>query len=172
MGFDDVDFRVSYGSDVLQHEHYTELYRDWVVPVCAPALLPHLPLDPAELFRFPLLHVEWEKHFTPYPSWSEFAAKVGVPFKETLPGLSFTLSSSSIDAAVNKRGIALAQTSMIVDELVAETLVIPVDIRIPLPEYYFLAWDRSALQKPYGREFRNWVVAISRQQAVQSAPQQ
>ncbi|MGO8425871.1 LysR family transcriptional regulator, partial [Rhizobium ruizarguesonis] len=30
IGFDDIDFRVSYGSDVLQHEHYTELFRDWV----------------------------------------------------------------------------------------------------------------------------------------------
>ncbi len=58
---------------------------------------------------------------------------------------------------------------MIADELEAQTLVIPVDIRIPLRESYFLAWDRSALQKPYGAAFRDWVVAISRQQARTSA---
>jgi DNA-binding transcriptional LysR family regulator len=171
MGFDEVDFRVSYGSDVLQHEHYAELFRDWVVPVCSPALLGDSTPSPQGLFGFPLLHVEWERHFTPYPSWAEFAAKVGVQLKETPPGLSFTLSSSAIDAAVNRRGIVLAQVSMIRDELEARTLVIPVDIRISLQESYFLAWDRSALQKPFGREFRDWVIAIARQQAQISAPQ-
>lgn len=170
MGFDEVDFRVSYGSDVLQHDHYAELFRDWVVPACSPALVEGRTLAPATLFQYPLLHVEWERHFTPYPSWAEFAAKVGVQLKEASPGLSFTLSSSAIDAAVNKRGIVLAQMSMIADELEAQTLVIPVDIRIALQESYFLAWDRSALQKPYGREFRDWVIAISRQQAQISAP--
>jgi DNA-binding transcriptional LysR family regulator len=170
MGFDEVDFRVSYGSDVLQHEHYAELFRDWVVPACSPALMEKRKPSASDLLRYPLLHVEWERHFTPYPSWSEFATKVGVQFKETSPGLSFTLSSSAIDAAVNKRGIVLAQMSMIADELEAQTLIIPVDIRIPLRESYFLAWDRSALQKPYGRAFRDWLIAISRQQAQASAP--
>ncbi len=169
MGFDEVDFRISYGSDVLQHDHYTELFRDWVVPACSPALFAGTKPSPADLLRFPLLHVEWERHFTPYPRWSEFAAKVGVSMQEASPGLSFTLSSSAIDAAVNKRGVVLAQMSMIADELEAQTLVIPVDISIPLRESYFLAWDRSALQKAHGPEFRDWVIAISRQQAQVSA---
>ncbi|HEY0122994.1 MAG TPA: LysR substrate-binding domain-containing protein [Rhizobium sp.] len=169
MGYDEIDFRISYGSDVLQHEHYTELFRDWVVPACSPALMQGRTPSVSELLDFPLLHVEWERHFTPYPSWTEFAAKVGESLKEAAPGLSFTLSSSAIDAAINKRGVVLAQMSMIADELEAQTLVIPVDIRIPLRESYFLAWDRSALQKPYGAAFRDWVVAISRQQARTSA---
>lgn len=170
IGFDDVDFRVSYGSDVLQHEHYAELFRDWVVPACSPALMSVGDHQARDLFRLPLLHVEWERHFTPYPSWAEFAAKVGVAFDEASPGLSFTLSSSAIDAAVNKRGIVLAQMSMIADELEAQTLVIPVDVRIPLRESYFLAWDRAALQKPYGQAFREWLIAISRAQSLASAP--
>jgi len=168
MGFDEVDFRVSYGSDVLQHDHYTELFRDWVVPACSPALLKGRSVTAAGLFDYPLLHVEWERHFSPYPSWAEFATMIGTELKGTVPGLSFTLSSSAIDAAVNKRGIVLAQMSMIADELEAQTLVIPVDIRMPLRESYFLAWDRSALQKPYGAEFRDWIIAISRQQASMS----
>ncbi|MDM9624213.1 LysR family transcriptional regulator [Rhizobium sp. S96] len=170
MGFDEVDFRVSYGSDVLQHDHYTELFRDWVVPACSPALIDAKTVPASALLRYPLLHVEWERHFTPYPSWAEFAEKVGVQLKETSTGLSFTLSSSAIDAAVNKRGVVLAQMSMIADELEAQTLVIPLDVRIPLRESYFLAWDRSALQKPFGTEFRDWVIAISRRQATVSAP--
>ena len=170
MGFDDIDFRISYGSDVLQHEHYTELFRDWVVPACSPALIKGKALSAAQLLQYPLLHVEWERHFTPYPSWLEFAAKTGAALEETAAGLSFTLSSSAIDAAVNKRGVVLAQMSMIADELEAQTLIIPLDIRIPLRESYFLAWDRAALEKPHGRQFREWLVAISRQQGLVSAP--
>jgi len=169
MGFDDIDFRISYGSDVLQHEHYSELFRDWVVPACSPALIKGKAPSAAQLLQYPLLHVEWERHFTPYPSWLEFAAKTGAALEETAAGLSFTLSSSAIDAAVNKRGVVLAQMSMIADELEAQTLVIPVDIRIPLRESYFLAWDRAALEKPYGRQFRDWLLTISRQQGLVSA---
>ncbi|MBB3424216.1 DNA-binding transcriptional LysR family regulator [Rhizobium sp. BK312] len=170
MGFDDIDFRISYGSDVLQHEHYTELFRDWVVPACSPALIKGKAPSATQLLQYPLLHVEWERHFTPYPSWLEFAAKTGAALEETAAGLSFTLSSSAIDAAVNKRGVVLAQMSMIADELEAQTLIIPLDIRIPLRESYFLAWDRAALEKPHGRQFREWLVAISRQQGLVSAP--
>ncbi|MDQ0559809.1 DNA-binding transcriptional LysR family regulator [Rhizobium mesoamericanum] len=170
MGFDEVDFRVSYGSDVLQHDHYVELFRDWVVPACSPALIGGAKISAADLLSYPLLHVEWERHFTPYPSWTEFAAKIKSGLKARPSALSFTLSSSAIDAAVNKRGIVLAQMSMIADELEAQTLVIPVDIRMPLRESYFLAWDRSALQKPYGSEFRDWVIATARRQAQLSAP--
>ncbi|MGY5802095.1 LysR family transcriptional regulator [Rhizobium sp. LEGMi12c] len=170
MGFDDIDFRISYGSDVLQHEHYTELFRDWVVPACSPALIKGKAPSAAQLLEYPLLHVEWERHFSPYPSWLEFASKAETPLKETTAGLSFTLSSSAIDAAVNKRGVVLAQMSMIADELEAQTLVIPLDIRIALRESYFLAWDRAALEKPHGRQFRDWLVTISRQQGLMSAP--
>lgn len=170
MGFDDIDFRISYGSDVLQHEHYTVLFRDWVVPACSPALIKGKAPSATQLLQYPLLHVEWERHFTPYPSWLEFAAKTGAALEETAAGLSFTLSSSAIDAAVNKRGVVLAQMSMIADELEAQTLIIPLDIRIPLRESYFLAWDRAALEKPHGRQFREWLVAISRQQGLVSAP--
>ncbi|CCM79190.1 LysR family transcriptional regulator [Rhizobium mesoamericanum] len=170
MGFDEVDFRVSYGSDVLQHDHYVELFRDWVVPACSPVLIDGAKISAADLLSYPLLHVEWERHFTPYPSWAEFAAKINAGLKARTSALSFTLSSSAIDAAVNKRGIVLAQMSMIADELEAQTLIIPVDIRMPLRESYFLAWDRSALQKPYGSEFRDWVIATARRQAQLSAP--
>jgi LysR family glycine cleavage system transcriptional activator len=170
MGFDDIDFRISYGSDVLQHEHYAELFRDWVVPACSPALIKGKTPSAAQLLEYPLLHVEWERHFTPYPSWHEFAATAETTLAETAAGLSFTLSSSAIDAAVNKRGVVLAQMSMIADELEAQTLVIPVDIRIPLRDSYFLAWDRAALEKPHGRQFRDWLLIISRQQALLSAP--
>lgn len=89
---------------------------------------------------------------------------------EKLSGLFFALSSNAIDAAVNGHGFVLAQVSMIEDELRAGTLVVPFDIRLPLPESYCLAWDRAAFEKPYGREFHMWVMGIAKNQSVASSP--
>lgn len=172
LGIDEVDFRITYGLRGSPHPHSTALFRDWVVPACAPALIAdHAgPVGPTEILHHPLLHVAWEAHFSTFPHWRDFAQTAGVDFAEAGSGLSFTLSSSAIDAAVNKRGFVLAQMSMITDELAAGTLVVPFDLRLPLPESYFLAWDRSALDKPHGQAFHGWLTALGRRQGLASAP--
>ena len=38
-----------------------------------------------------------------------------------------------------------------------------------MPAPYFLAWDRAALDRPFGEEFRSFIVAAARRQAAQSA---
>ncbi len=82
----------------------------------------------------------------------------------------FSLSSAAIDAAVNGHGVVLAQLGMVADELASGRLVVPFDTRIRMPEPYFLAWNRAALEKPHGAEFRAWVLAISKRQGALSAP--
>lgn len=171
LGQDEVDFRITYGRGVQVHRHYTELFRDWSVPVCSPMLIAgRQPSEPAELLEFPLLNVEWEKTYMPPPQWSDWARHVGANRGQRLSTLSFTLSSSAIDAAVNGRGFALAQMSMIAEELAVGTLVRPFDIRLELPESYYLAWDRAAMEKPNGPAFHNWLLQIGRRQALLSAP--
>ena len=171
IGFEQVDFRITYGRRVNAHEHYTELFTDWVVPVCSPGLLATRRLEsPADILNFPLLNVEWEKGYLQPPQWSDWAKRVNASGGKTLSSLSFTLSSSAIDTAVSGRGFVLAQMSMISDELASGSLVIPYDIRMKLPESYFLAWDRAALEKPFGTAFHKWLVQISKKQALLSAP--
>lgn len=165
------DFRITYGKRAEVHLHFTQLYTDWVVPACSPRLLGDCKLAaPAEILTFPLLNIQWEQHYVSAPQWSEWAKLVGTTCNEKLSGLFFALSSSAIDAAVNGRGFVLAQISMIEDELNAGSLVVPYDIRVQLPESYYLAWDRAALEKPYGKEFHSWILSIARKQAVISAP--
>ncbi|MEO7954059.1 MAG: hypothetical protein ABIR35_08210 [Polaromonas sp.] len=55
--------------------------------------------------------------------------------------------------------------SMITDNLIEGRLVLPFDHRLQLPQPYFLAWDRAALNKPFGREFQQWMMAAGRRQA-------
>ena len=165
------DFRITYGKRAEVHTHFTMLYTDWVVPACSPRLLERHELNtPADILTFPLLNIEWESHYSRPPQWSEWAQRVGAARNDKPSGLFFALSSNAIDAAVNGHGFVLGQISMIEEELNAGTLVVPYDIRLPLPEGYYLAWDRAALEKPYGREFHTWVMSIARRQAVLSAP--
>lgn len=171
LGRDVADFRITYGESIADHEHFVELFTDWAVPVCSPKLLAGQTLErPEDLFSLPLLFISWDQRYKPQPRWADWASLISAPFTRTDSGLSFTLSSGAIDAAVAGRGIVLAQVSMITDELATKSLVIPFDIRLKLTESYWLAWDRAALQKPHAAAFKTWLIAISREQARLSAP--
>jgi LysR family glycine cleavage system transcriptional activator len=171
LGTEEVDFRVTYGRRSYVHEHVAHLFTDWVVPACSPALVAnHRPRCPEDVLTFPLLNVEWEKDYKASPQWRDWAKLVRADHQQRFSGLSFTLSSSAIDAAVNGRGFVLAQLSMVQEEIAAGTLVVPFDIRLQLSESYFLAWDRTALEKPNGQRFHKWILAVARQQELLSSP--
>lgn len=171
LGFDQVDFRIAYGGRAAAYEHVTKLFTDWVVPACAPTLLSDRSLNgPSDILNFPLLNVEWEAVYQQPPQWIDWAKAINVHSSKRLSSLSFTLSSSAIDAAVNGRGFVLAQISMISEELTSGTLVVPFDIRLKLPESYFLAWDRTALEKPFGKRFHKWLLDVAKKQNAVSAP--
>ncbi|MFK0691261.1 LysR family transcriptional regulator [Mesorhizobium sp. IMUNJ 23033] len=168
---DQTDFRISYGEKRRDFEHYSEMFTDWVVPACAPTLLARHPLSsPADVFDLPLLGIEWDRVHRSPPGWAEWAARIGATYKGGMGEVVFSLSSAAIDAAVNGHGFVLAQLGMVADELASGRLVVPFDTRIRMPEPYFLAWNRAALEKPHGAEFRAWVLAISKRQHILSAP--
>ncbi|TPN88437.1 LysR family transcriptional regulator [Mesorhizobium sp. CU2] len=160
---DQVDFRISYGTKVHEFDHYVELFRDWVVPACAPTLVANRPLRrPSDILDFPLLGIEWARDHQSPPSWAEWAHRIGVPHRKASGEVAFSLSSAAIDAAINGRGFVLAQLSMAAEDIMAGRLVVPFDERMQLPAAYFLAWDRVALEKPFGPDLRSWIVSISK----------
>lgn len=165
-GDEAVDFRITYGRAAGGFAHQAELFTDRVVPACAPELLAaHRLRKPSDLLDLPLIGIEWELRHGALPSWREWAESVGAQRSWPAGELSFSMSSAAIDAAVNRRGVVMAQVSLIADDLASGRLVVPFDRRLALAEPYFLAWDRAALQKPFGTEFRAWVIALARRQA-------
>ncbi|KRE24389.1 LysR family transcriptional regulator [Bosea sp. Root483D1] len=167
---DGVDFRLSYGSKSQSFDHYAPLFTDCVVPACAPGLIAGKAIAaPEDIFACPLIGIEWEGSHKPPPSWDEWARSVGVSVGSVSTELAFSLSSTALDAAVNGRGFVLAQIAMIREDLASGRLIVPIDRRLQLGESYFLAWDRAALEKPFGAEFRDWVLAMSRAQQRKSA---
>lgn len=166
----EVDFRITYGRRSHAHDHVAHLFTDWVVPACAPALIANRVLGcPQDILTFPLLNVEWETDYKASPQWKDWAGLIKADGQQTFSGLSFTLSSSAIDAAANGRGFVLAQLSMVQEEVASGTLIVPFDLRMQLGESYFLAWDRAALEKPFGQRFHKWIVSVAKQQDTMSA---
>lgn len=166
-----VDFRLSYGANVRQYDHFVELFVDRVVPVCSPGFLAEHPVTTVEdVLRGPLIDIEWDVRHRPPPSWADWARSVGLPPPATAGELAFSLSSAGIDAAANGGGFVLGQLAMIADDLANGRLVIPIDRRLTLPESYFLAWDRAVLDRPFGAEFRAFIIAAARRQAMLSEP--
>lgn len=52
--------------------------------------------------------------------------------------------------------------AMLAEELASGRLVVSFDIRIRMPEPYFLAWNGAAFDKPHGVMFRSWLLTISK----------
>jgi LysR family glycine cleavage system transcriptional activator len=170
LGEDQVDFRISYGGTIRDFDHYTELFTDWVVPACSPSFLARRPLTkPSDILDHRLLGIEWAREHRSPPGWAEWATSIGAPYRKSPGEVALSLSGAAIDAAVNGRGFVLAQLSMTYDDIASGRLVVPFDQRIRLPEPYFLAWDRAALEKPFGAELRSWIVSIAKRQESLSA---
>lgn len=160
FGEDQVDFRITYGAKNRDYDHYAELFTDWVVPACSPTLLALHPLrKAADILQRPLLGIEWARDHRSPPTWAEWAGRIGAEYRRTEGELAFSLSSAALDAAVNGRGYVLAQLSMAAEDIASGRLVVPFDLPMPLPDPYFLAWDRSALQKPFATELRAWIIS-------------
>lgn len=169
----EVDFRITYGRAVLQHLHHAPLFVDQVVPACAPSLLPARgPLTPQRLLKLPLISIDWDAAHGSAPRWADWCDSLGLGERPTQEALGFSLSSAAIDAAVNGRGIVLAQRSLITEDLASGRLVVPVAHALPLAQGYHLAWDRSTLERPQGLAFRDWILAMARAQsrALAQAP--
>ncbi|MBK3397323.1 MULTISPECIES: LysR substrate-binding domain-containing protein [Methylobacterium] len=163
-----VDMRIYYGG--RRHPpHHAELFVDHVVPVCAPALIEgRHPSGPDDILRFPLLHIAWDPRFGANPGWAEWGRLIGA--QPPAANLTYGLSGSAIDAALAGQGFVLGQIAFIGPELETGKLVVPFDLRLPLPEPYYLAWNPDSLRKTGARAFHRWLLGEGRAQGLVSAP--
>ncbi|RVC65852.1 LysR family transcriptional regulator, partial [Mesorhizobium sp. M00.F.Ca.ET.038.03.1.1] len=158
-----VDFRISYGTARLKYAHFTDLFVDRVAPVCSPSFLEAHPIEnPADVMRWPLIGIEWKNPYQSPPSWSDWAIRFGLTQLEPSCGISFSLSSTAIDAAIDGAGLVLGQASLVASEIASGRLVVACDCWMALSEPYALAWNPATLDRPHGSEFKNFVVRATR----------
>jgi len=165
-----IDFRLCYGVDARKYDRFAELFVDAVVPVCSPEFLRQHPVrTEADIIAAPLIDTAWELRHRPLPTWVDWAWAVGLSARVPPSDLSFSQSDAALDAALVGGGFALGQLSMIADPVRQGQLVVPIDRRLTMPEPYFLAWDRDALDRALAADFRNRIIAAGRQQAALSS---
>ena len=134
LGLDRTDFRITYGDPAKLFDHYAELFTDWIVPACAPALLAGREITgPADLLALPLLGIDWDLAPARRRAGRSGRAALGLERSRRRSPWTLRCNGSAIDAAVGGRGVVLGQLAMIADEVAAGRLVIPVDHRMPLP---------------------------------------
>lgn len=160
-----IDFRLCYGADARRYDRASELFRDAVVPACSPEFLRSHPVETAaDILACRRIDIVWDTRHRPPPSWADWAWSVGLAPPRNASCLAFSLSGAAIDAAQDGGGFVLGQISIIAEHVRRGRLVVPVDRRLNLPEFYSLAWERDALDRQTCADFRNALIAAGRQQ--------
>lgn len=156
-----VDVALRYGPGPYEGVYAERLLTDQLVVCCAPSLIPdHRALEsPAEVRRCTLLRSTPPSGVDPtFSPWDAWLAAAGVEGAAT-GGPAFSSSQMAIEAAVAGRGLVLAPSVLVSDDIAAGRLLRPFSLSIPdVFSYWFLC-------RP-GREdtgltarFRRWLGA-------------
>ena len=129
------------------------LFREVVIPVCAPQWLAANPVTvAADLIGKPLLFQSARRD-----AWSRWFDKAGVACPADLGGPSFEHFLMLAQAAAAGAGVALIPSFMIGPELAAGTLVSPIDLSLAADEAYYLVSSAAGPARRSLELFRDWI---------------
>jgi LysR family glycine cleavage system transcriptional activator len=130
------------------------LFGEVLTPVCSPELVADRPLRrPRDLARHTLLCSlnrprDW-------PTWIAAAGLAGIDGNS---GLKFENSSLAYQAAIDKLGVAMAQTALVADDLKLGRLVAPFRLHVPTQGAYFLVYPPRSRNLDKVRRFEAWLL--------------
>jgi LysR family glycine cleavage system transcriptional activator len=167
-GAGSLDFRITYQEKSSAFDSFAPLFTDSLIPVCSPGLIASGPplRTPADLMAYRLLTTDWKPLLASAPDWREWFRHAGVECGDILDMIVFSLSSLAIEAAIDGRGVTLAQRALIDEDLKLGRLVTPFPQMLLLPSPYVLAWNNEVFDKRGAREFHRWILGVARQQAA------
>ena len=149
---EDVDVAIRYGRGNYPDLHVELLLDEVAFPVCSPKFNGgRLPQTPADLVHAPLLRSDTDL-------WRPWFEAAGVPnVSEPRRGVLFDDSSNLLVAAEDGQGIALARSSIVLQELIAGRLVRLFDIDAISPWSYYFVCPPPLLASPRVQAFRTWI---------------
>ncbi|RXK32793.1 transcriptional regulator GcvA [Arsenophonus endosymbiont of Bemisia tabaci Asia II 3] len=153
---DDVDVAIFYGYGNWPGLRTDRLYAEYLIPVCAPALLAgRYPLKKRQdLIHHALLHDSSRR------DWQAYARQLSLQdIINVEQGPIFSHSAMVIQAAMHGQGIALINNVMTKNELDTGRLVCPFnDVLVSKKAFYLVCHDNQA---KLGRiaAFRQWILA-------------
>ena len=152
---EDVDLAVRHGDGIWTGLAVVRLCSEELFAVCSPALLAgrNRSLEPADVLRFPLLHLDNRS------DWSKWLEAAGLTPDDMLHGPVLNRASMVIDAAINGQGFALARTTLAAWDLINGRLVAPFSVTLPLSKSYWIVCPRATATLPKIITFRDWLLA-------------
>ena len=160
---DPVDVAIRYGSGDYPGLRVDCLLQEEVYPVCSPALLEgeHPLREPADLRHHVLLNSDWNPNYPTWPDWEMWLKAAGLGDLPVTygPRLSGSSESLLIEEALAGRGVALASSVLVADDLDAGRLVRPFDVTFPVQFCYWLVCPEATAEHPRTRTFREWLLS-------------
>jgi len=147
---DDVDVAIRYGTGNYPGLTVEHLMDDIYFPVCSPNIGGGPPARPADLARYVLLRSDYE-------SWQPWFAAAGLDWPQPTRGPIFNDDSHVMQAAIEGRGIALARTSLIGNDLANGVLVRLFETTVTAPTRYYLVYPPARAGLPKLQQFGAWI---------------
>lgn len=152
-----VDLEVRYGMDEWPELETRRLTREYLVPVCSPALAATLENDPARLAHARLLHVDGFRN-----GWSEWLRRAGVEdVVDGGRGSHFDTAILPVRLACEGLGVALGRWSLIERHVKDGRLIAPFDVSMPIEEAFYVAWPADQALRPEAATLRDWLVTAA-----------
>lgn len=167
IGHDDIDIGIRFGAGVYPGLMAERLFDNIIVPVCSPMLLKNGPPleEPRDLLNHTLVHIEWSRQGVTWPNWRMWMAAAGIDDFDDSQCVLFEDTSHVVHAALEGNVVALADFTMVANDLSAGRLVRPFDIGVKMPAdfAYHLVYPLEAASDPRIKAFRDWIVEETRQ---------
>ncbi|NHZ94808.1 LysR substrate-binding domain-containing protein [Massilia sp. CCM 8734] len=122
LGCDRADIAIRYGRGPYAGMVAQPLFADRFAPVSGPQLGP---LTLADLDQVPLIDFKWSHAHPLNPTWKNWFAQAGLPWKSHHGQLLFSGEDHAIQAALAGQGIALLSLELVAADLAAGRLVQP-----------------------------------------------
>ena len=158
---DGVDLSVRQGTGKYAGLTSELLIPDRAFVVCHPRLLESgsQPLEPEDLNRHTLLHVDWKMQARAAPTWQRWAELHSIEGLNFEGGMRFSMEEHAVKAAVAGMGFALATQAFISDDLQARRLVraLPGTYDMPTVFHHYLVSPKSEGERRSVRKIRDWL---------------
>jgi LysR family glycine cleavage system transcriptional activator len=152
----EVDLYIVFGEGPWPKQHVQHLYDVEFLPMCSPALLNlHGGLnEPADLSRFPLLHLNSVE------DWRQWLNLTGVPMPRGSAGIRFSDLMLVQTAAINGQGVMMGDEITCADALAAGRLVSPFSIKVKSSAGYYLVRHGQKRISPAIGAFTRWLNSL------------
>ncbi|HET6970546.1 MAG TPA: transcriptional regulator GcvA [Phenylobacterium sp.] len=155
---DGYDIAIRFGRGPYPGFSAHKLVSLFLFPVCTPQLRDEIPLRVPQDLAKAMLMADVQLALGE-PAWAEWLELAGAPDIDWRRGQQFSNVYLAIEAALAGRGVALAEASLVIDELASGRLVKPFDIEFPSPFSQWILTLPEKAERPDIRRFRNWMLA-------------